>query len=126
MNKIAIRVVFSAIMCGLFIQPAFALDLLWLNQSPSRFFTDDDWDLAQEAATKALDTAKDGETVSWKSPTSDTNGSFTPLSTTTRDGATCRRVKTANHARNLDGGSVMNFCQQPDGEWRLVADDRRR
>jgi surface antigen len=126
MNKTASRALFTVVMCGICIQPAIALDLLWLNQSPARHFTDEDWDLAKEAASKALNTAKDGETVSWKSPTSDTHGSFTPLSTSTRQDTTCREVRTTNHARNLDGGSVINFCQQPDGDWALVSNNARK
>lgn len=126
MNKILVSVLCTTVALGIFAQPAVALDLLWLNQSPARHFTDEDWELAKDAADKALNAAKDGETVSWQSPTSDTKGSFTPLSTSTRQGATCRQVKTTNHARNLDGGSVINFCQQPDGEWALVGDKEKK
>jgi len=123
MTKATKRFLFAAIASGLFVQPAVALDLLWLSQSPSRHFTNEDWDLAKEAAAKALNTAKDGETVSWKNPNSETNGSFTPLSTTTRQDMTCREVRTTNHARNLDGGAVVNFCQKPDGDWALVSNN---
>ncbi|MBT8429543.1 MAG: hypothetical protein KJN79_06485 [Gammaproteobacteria bacterium] len=122
MMKATKRLLFVTAVAAGFVQPAAALDLLWLHQSPSRHFTDQDWDLAKAAADKALNTAKDGETVSWKNPTSTTHGSFTPLSTMNQQGAVCRTVRTSNHARNLDGGAVINFCQQPDGDWALVSD----
>lgn len=115
-------VTFAAIVFGLLVQPAAAFDLQWLNQSPARYFTDEDWKLSGEAADKALDTAKDGETVSWKNPTSGANGTYTPTSTTTEQGMTCREVKIVNHAGNVDASSFMKSCQKPDGKWALVSD----
>lgn len=121
--KMSVRpVVFAAIVFGLLVQPAGAFDLQWLNQSPARYFTDEDWKLSQEAADKALDTTKDGETLSWKNPASGANGTYTPISTTTEQGMTCREVKIFNHAGTVDATSFMKSCQKPDGKWALVSD----
>jgi surface antigen len=107
------------------VAPAVATDLRWLNHSPVRFFSAADWDLAREAARRALNKAQDGETVAWTNPDSSHHGSVTPLSTTARDGATCRELKIANHAKRLHGSSVYLFCRQPDGRWAAVQGNAR-
>jgi surface antigen len=122
MKKSPLSVLSAAIVFVALSLPAAAFDLRWLSQSPARYFTDEDWKLSQETADKALDTAKDGEAVSWKNPASGNYGSYTPLSTTTEQGMRCREVKIVNHAKNLDASSYMKFCQKPDGKWALVSD----
>lgn len=97
-----------------------ATNLQWLNYSPVRFFTDQDWQLAKAAARNALDNAKDGETVEWKNAKSGNFGSLTPIATESKDGTTCRMLKIANHARDLDGTSVYEFCQRSGGRWAAV------
>jgi surface antigen len=92
-------------------------NLRWLNYSPVRYFTDQDWALARSAAKNALDSAKDGETVEWNNPDSGAHGSLTPVSSTQRNGKTCRDLEIRNHANRLDGGGTFEFCEQGDGSW---------
>jgi surface antigen len=92
-------------------------ELRWLNYSPVRFFTDKDWDLAKNAAREALNNTKDGQTVEWQNPASDNRGSLTPVSTTIKDGRTCRDLAIKNYANKLEGGGTYEFCQKPDGKW---------
>ena len=102
---------------------ATASNLRWLDNSPARHFTDDDWELASDAARRALNEAADGETVSWENPRTGASGTLSPLSTLSRDGATCRRLQTSSSARGTTGGSVFEFCQRPDGTWGAVQGD---
>lgn len=115
-------VLFAVMMLGSLFQPAAAFPMQWLDQSPARYFTDEDWNIAEKAADKALDTAKDGETVSWENPASGAYGTYTPVSTSTEQDMTCREVKVVNHAHKLDASSWLKFCQKPDGKWAIASD----
>ena len=123
MKKIAANTLLVAAMGWCLIQPAVANELRWLNYSPVRYFTDQDWEMAKSAARQALNDAKDGETVEWKNPKSQNYGSLTPLSSTNKKGTTCRELKIVNHANHLDGSSVYEFCQKPDGKWGATKGD---
>lgn len=120
MNKTLKTAGMAVFLCLGALQTAHAANLRWLNYSPVRFFTDQDWDIATAAGRQALNDTEDGVTVEWKNPASSHYGSLTPLSTATKDGMTCRQLKIVNHANNLDGSSVYEFCKKPDGTWGAV------
>jgi surface antigen len=103
---------------ALLLQPIHAADLRWLQYSPSRFFTEKDWELAKSAARQALNEAKDRETVTWANPDTKSHGSLTPTSTNHKNGTKCRSLKIENHAKNISSGAVYRFCQQKDGKWK--------
>jgi len=113
---------FAAITAALMLaQPTLASNMRWLEYSPVRFFTDQDWKLARAATRTALNDTSDGETVTWKNPDNGNHGSVTPVSTQSREGTTCRQLLIKNHARNLDGQGQFDFCQKPDGKWAAVS-----
>lgn len=120
MNRRTVRALATAMLIGLVAQPLLASNLRWLNYSPVRFFTDQDWEIATAAGRKALNETKDGETVSWENPKSGHFGSLTPLGTATRNGATCRQLRIVNNAKGMMGSSIYEFCQKPDGKWGAV------
>ena len=95
-------------------------NLRWLSDSPARYFTDKDWELAQAAANNALENAKDGDTVEWQNDDSGARGNMTPLSTAERDGRTCRELKIRSFAKKLEGGGTFEFCKQEDGRWTFA------
>ncbi len=120
MKKTLIYLVVSTLFLFALVEPIFASDLRWLNYSPVRFFTDQDWDLAKEAGRKALNKTEDGDAVKWANPKSSSHGSLTPLSTSSVGGKKCRMLKIENYANNLQGSSIYKFCQKGDGKWGAV------
>ncbi len=99
---------------------AVAADVLWLDTAPARYFTAQDWEALSQGVTDALEEAADGETLTWDNPTSGSSGQITVLRSYMQETAPCRSVRTRNRAGGLQGGAVYDFCQQPDGDWKIV------
>lgn len=99
---------------------ASAAAALWMDDSPVRHFTDQDWDMFKGNVRDALDNAADGETRSWKNVASGNHGSSTPISSSEKDGRRCRQLKVVNQAKTLTGGGTFEFCANDKGEWRAV------
>lgn len=123
MKKTKILALAALASITMFSQALSASQLRWLNYSPVRYFTDQDWEIAKNAARDALNEGEDGVTVNWNNPDSKNYGSLTPLSTSQKNGRTCRELKIENHANNMDGSAVYEFCQKPDGKWGAVEKD---
>jgi len=119
MIKAKMFVTLPAVLLGLFLQSAGAYNLGFLNNSPVRYFTDQDWELSTAAIRKALNETKDGDTVSWENPKTKYSGTVTPTQTETRDAVTCRRLQIVNNAKGRTGSSRYRFCQKPDGTWAV-------
>jgi surface antigen len=100
--------------------PAVALNWRFLQYSPVAQFTDLDWDLLREAGKTALESGADGETARWSNPATGASGAIQPLSTTQRDGATCRLTVISNSVGGSSGTSRFTFCRQEDGSWRVA------
>ena len=121
--------IYSAVVGGLLCLctlSASAYNLRWLNYSPVRFFTDQDWELATEAGRKALNEAADGETVSWENTATGASGTLSPLSTSSGEAGKCRRLRISNNANGVSSGAVYEFCQRPDGTWGAVEGGARQ
>ena len=54
MNRTCRAGLAAAGLCFVLVGSSVATDLRWLNYSPVRFFTDQDWDLAVAAGRRAL------------------------------------------------------------------------
>jgi surface antigen len=119
MRQVKLSRYLTAILLGLLMQTAAAFDLRFLNYSPVRYFSKQDWELASAAVRKALNEAKDGETVGWDNPQTKCSGSITPIATDSEDGAACRRIKIENNAKGMSGSTTYRFCQSPDGTWAV-------
>jgi surface antigen len=100
--------------------PASAVNMRWLQYSPTSYFTDEDWRLAREAAKEALNETPIGTTVSWENKESGASGSSTPVKAVEKDGMPCRYLKIMNSANETSGESVQYFCQQKDGKWKAA------
>ena len=93
----------------------------WLEFSPVRNFTDDDWDMMTATADRALNKGKEGEVFSWENPESGSSGSLTPMGKAeSKKGGDCRKLQISNQAGGLSGDSTHILCRQPDGEWKVV------
>lgn len=98
----------------------FASNYFFLEEAPSRHFTEADTQMFTTAVSDALDNSQDGNITAWRNPDTNASGRLKPLKTYQADGTTCRRLQIANKAGGLKSNSAFNFCRQPDNSWRVV------
>lgn len=98
--------------------PTFSLDVRFLAESPSQFFNDADWKMFNNASEKALDSTPNGKVVTWRNPQTEHGGSFQPLTTTNKNGLTCRKLRISNYANHQTGDYTFTFCKYPSG-WKI-------
>jgi len=91
----------------------------WLDTSPVRAFTDDDWTVMRARTREALDEGEQGETFSWQNETTGASGSVTLREDSEHDGMKCRRAKFYNSADGMSGTSIHRLCRIADGSWRV-------
>lgn len=96
-----------------------AVNLRWLEYSPVRYFSDEDWELARGAADEALQNRADGEAAEWHNPRTGHSGRAVPRRSLEREGRPCRELAVENQARGMFGRSVFLFCLQPSDEWKI-------
>ncbi len=101
--------------------PAFASNVMFLNDTALSKMNDEDLEIARAAARDALDNAADGESRRWGNAQTGASGVITPISTYEQDGTACRRTEFFNEAQGVQGRSVFEFCRQADGTWRIPA-----
>ena len=100
--------------------PISAVEWNFLRYSPTNHFTEQDWELLQQAGREALANGADGDIRGWSNPDTGAYGTIQPLDTTEREGMTCRRAVVYNNARGASGTSRFTFCKQEDGSWRVA------
>ena len=96
---------------------AYAFNLSFLDYSPVYYFTKSDWAIAESTALKALN---QNAKLHWRNPQTNASGYFVPLQTLTKNGITCRRMKTFSQAHQVTGQSVYVFCKM-GGEWKIAS-----
>ncbi len=99
---------------------AHALNLKWLEFSPVKYFTEEDWQLLRQAARTALEDKEDGESVKWRNEESGHYGSMTPISHLQVDGRLCRDLVIRNFAGGVNGGGTYRICRMEDGDWKIL------
>ena len=92
----------------------------WMDTSPLKFFTDQDWDLMRSTARRTLDNADDGTTATWSNPETGASGSITVINTYEEEGRRCRKTKFFNSARGLTGTGIFRLCKVEDGTWKVA------
>lgn len=108
-----------AVMLLISAQSVYSYNLRFLKYSPVSYFNEQDWEMAKEAARKALNDCKTGDAVSWSNPDSGNSGEFKVIEILEQKGQTCKTLQIINRARNLEGKAAYLFCRQPDGTWQL-------
>ncbi|SCZ62384.1 Surface antigen [Thiohalomonas denitrificans] len=67
----------------------------------------------------ALDSARDGQTVSWRNPDSGVDFRLTPIETFQSDGLLCRRYHTKVISSDDQAEGRSKACRTQDGTWRF-------
>lgn len=94
--------------------------------TPSHYFTDEDWNLFDQSLEDTLNHAKDGETKSWSNPKTKANGEFVVLKSVIRQGQTCREVKIAAEAHAIRRVTGIAFCPADEGGWIAIPGHNRK
>lgn len=101
--------------------PLLAANLLFARDMPIAQMNDADLSIMSSAIEETLGSVADGDTREWSNPETGSGGTLRPLSTSEHDGTQCRRLEVSNHARGRSARSVLDYCRQADGSWRLQA-----
>lgn len=105
----------------------YAVNWMFLEDSPAAHFTDEDWRLIAVLGESALEQQQDGEMGEWDNPESGNSGSITPVkSYKSADGQPCRKLKVVERAKGMVEESTVDLCKPDNGEWVLVTEDHAR
>ena len=119
MIRLGLGVVGGAL-CFALIGAAHAQGFAWLQNSPARYFNDQDWQLMRSALTDVLDNGEAGAATSWKNPDTGNSGSMEALDRSEHQGHPCRRARISNTGRGLTSSGVFRLCKGPDGQWKFA------
>jgi len=111
----------SPVLLMLSVQTAYGANLQFLEYSPARNFTEQDWEMLKTAADEALNERKTGESVFWSNPDSGNSGSLVITGVFEKEGAKCKTLQINSQARGTEGQATHPFCQQPDQTWKVDA-----
>jgi hypothetical protein len=126
----AIRILQRAALTGLLFSPllsppAYAIAYwgtysatLW--NTPSQYFTNQDWQLFESTLQRTLDSAPDGQTNTWTNAATKATGEFTVLKSVKKGEQDCRQVKIASQAGGLRRVTGIAFCKEDDGTWKAI------
>ncbi len=123
MNKLTLT---TLLLASLFSTGAQALNLRWLNYSPVRYYSEEDWSIYKSTAKEALDNQPDGKTLEWSNPKTGAHGKITLLKTVKAEDRLCRKVRFFNSIKGLSGESNFFFCKQEDGTWALTEPKKKQ
>ncbi len=98
--------------------------ILW--NTPSEYFTTDDWQLFEETLHNTLDGSADGQAKAWSNPASKASGEFTVLKSVRRSDRDCREVKIIASAGGLRRVTGIAFCREDDGNWMAIPGKGRK
>ena len=76
--------------------------------------------LQAEAAQRAFETAKTGQTVTWKNPDSGHSGTVTPTKTVQTPSGYCRDYQTTVEIEGKQEKATGRACRQPNGTWQIA------
>ncbi len=99
---------------------AFATGVGWLGDAPIRYFSEEDTQLMKSMLQSALSDNADGIKSEWVNPETGHKGSITPVNSKKIQGRSCRDVEMFNSAGGRTADSKHTFCQNEDGDWKLV------
>ncbi|MEW8524751.1 MAG: RT0821/Lpp0805 family surface protein [Candidatus Thiodiazotropha endolucinida] len=110
----------SAVALIFAVSSSHGFDLHFLKNSPARYFTKQDWDIAKTATRDILENSELGDSVMWDNPDSGNSGKLTILKAGKSSGKLCKKLEITNRAKGQEGTSNSIFCKQPDGKWKTV------
>jgi surface antigen len=103
---------------------ASAANLGFLNDTPISYMKQRDLQALNSAASKALDTQKDGESVDWNNQGTGNpvpiRGTITPQDSVKQGDRTCRKVTLVAIAKGQTQTWTPTACKESSGKWKLL------
>jgi surface antigen len=103
---------------------ASAANLGFLNDTPISYMKQRDLQALNSAASKALDTQKDGESVEWNNQGTGNpvpiRGTITPQDSVKQGDRTCRKVTLVAIAKGQTQTWTPTACKASGGKWKLL------
>ena len=118
MKKIMVCLI-ASLSLGFVASSAYASNYSYLNETPVKYFDDQDWSLVNAAQQKALDRTPDNTKVSWKNPDKKHSGYFIPMHTSHDHGMTCRTLQIFMDADGLTTLVKFRYCKIK-GKWEIT------
>jgi surface antigen len=94
--------------------------------TPSEYFTPQDWEQFEGTLRKTLDAAPDGQANAWSNSASKASGEFTILKSVRKNDQDCREVKITASAGGLRRVTGVAFCKEDDGTWTAIPGKGRK
>jgi surface antigen len=101
--------------------PAFSIQINFMSDSPVRYYTDQDWKLANAATDEALNNSPIGKKITWDNPKSHNHGYTQAIENFNKNNLTCRKIKIFNYAAERSDQYTFTFCKYPNG-WKIPGD----
>ena len=112
MNRIRI---IAAVFAVLAVSTVSASNLNFLHDAaPISDFNRQDVKIMEDTIQKALNEIKDGEKLAWTNEKTKHSGLVNPLSSYTKDGMECRKVRIVNKSKKRIAQNNFKYCKQDD------------
>ena len=82
-------------------------------------FTPEDLNFFEEAIVQLLDSAADGESISWNSPNSGANGTLELIGSYEKDLRRCREVKIVAIGKGYTDQYSWAYCRDENYQWSV-------
>ncbi|WP_457666198.1 RT0821/Lpp0805 family surface protein [Thiolapillus sp.] len=110
---------FFILLC-VFVSVAQASNWQWLRNTGLESLSDADWNMLSETLHSALESAPDGNTVTWKNPASGNHGSIRMLTNSPSQDSNCRKVQLTTETTAKREGEPLTFCRSAEGNWLIA------
>jgi hypothetical protein len=102
---------------------AYAVDPLFLKNSPVSYFKQEDVDLMMKNAREVLDSSSPTAKQAWSNPKTGASG-FAEVKGqfTATDGAPCKELRVGNLYKHVSGEATYTVCKYKDRGWIVNVD----
>jgi hypothetical protein len=102
---------------------AYAVDPLFLKDSPVSYFKQEDVDLMMKNAREVLDSSSPTAKQAWANPKTGASG-FAQVKGqfTATDGAPCKELRVSNQYKHVSGEATYTVCKYKDRGWIVNVD----
>ncbi len=114
MKKIVIAVILLALSF-----PAWSIEFTFMQSSPVRYYTPQDWDIFKKISDEALEKLPNGKKKMWHNSQTNNGGYVQPLNTTLQNGNKCRNLKIFISAHYMTDQYTFTFCKI-NSKWKLT------
>ena len=91
----------------------------WMRDTPVKSFDSQDWALLEKTINHMLDQGEDGDSEEWRNPETGNGGKVQIMGSMDTDKGVCRDLLITNRTKSNAGSTRLNYCRQPDAQWKI-------